>query len=195
MIKFKSKLGIIIAAALAVIIFYGVMVFNKLVAKEETVNKAWSSVQNVYQRRLDLTPNLVTVVKGMSDFEKTTFENIAEARSKAVAVNNSSMSADNYNKMNAAQNQLAQSTNRMILLVEKYPNLKGTSAYRGLQVQLEGNERRINVERTRFNTAVQDYNTYARSMPSSIFAAMFGFKSKEGFTADSGTDKSIEIKF
>ena len=195
MIKFKSKIGIIIAAALAVIIFYGVMVFNKLVAKEETVNKAWSSVQNVYQRRLDLTPNLVTVVKGMSDFEKTTFENIAEARSKAIAVNNSSMSADNYNKMNAAQNQLAQSTNRMILLVEKYPNLKGTSAYRGLQVQLEGNERRINVERTRFNTAVQDYNIYTRSLPSSIFAAVFGFKPKEGFTADSGTDKSIEIKF
>ena len=195
MIKFKSKLGIIIAAALAVIIFYGVYVFNNLVAKEEALNKSWSSVQNVYQRRMDLTPNLVTVVKGMSDFEKTTFENIATARANALAVNNGSLSAENFQKMSTAQNQLAQSTNRMIMLVEKYPNLKGTSAYRGLQVQLEGNERRINVERTRFNTAVQDYNTTVRTFPTNIFAAVFGFKPKEGFKADAGADKNMEIKF
>ena len=97
--------------------------------------------------------------------------------------------------MSTAQNQLAQSTNRMIMLVEKYPNLKGTSAYRGLQVQLEGNERRINVERTRFNTAVQDYNTTVRTFPTNIFASVFGFKPKEGFKADAGADKSMEIKF
>lgn len=183
--------GIIILAGLAA------SSYNTLVKKEEKVKLQWAEVQSTYQRRLDLVPNLVNVVKGVSDFEQGTLEKIAEARSKALSGLSSAAepNAENYNKQQTLQDSLAAATNRLIVVIEKYPTLKGTAAYSGLQAQLEGTERRIKVARNDFNAAVADYNRQVRSFPSNIFSGLFGYKAKEGFVADAGTDKAVEIKF
>jgi LemA protein len=166
------------------------------VTREENVKLRWSEVQNTYQRRLDLIPNLVNVVKGESDFEKETLVKIAEARANALAAaGDNSISAENYRKQNDLQDSLAAAANRVILLMEKYPVLKGTAAYRGLQVQLEGTERRIRVARDDFNAAVAAYNRKVRGFPSNLVAGMFGFKKKEGFESVPGSDQAVEIKF
>lgn len=169
---------------------------NGLVSKQEKIKLQWSEVQNTYQRRLDLIPNLVNVVKGVSDFEKTTLEQIATARANALSgLSNDELTAENYQKQKQLQDSLAVSANRMIVLIEKYPTLKGTAAYSGLQLQLEKTEFRIRIARNDFNKAVADYNQKVRSFPSNLVAGIFGFKTKEGFAADAGTDKSVEIKF
>ena len=159
------------------------------------MQRTWSEVQTTYQRRLDLTQNLVNVVKGISDFEQTTLTKIAEARSNAMKVTGGEISAGNYQQQSRAQDELGNASNRLIAVIEKYPTLKGTDAYRGLQTQLEGNERRIKVARNDFNKAVADYNQAVRSFPKSLVANLFGFKVKEGFQAVSGAEKNIEIKF
>lgn len=182
-----------------VLVLLGVLLitsYNSLVKKEEKVKKAWNEVQNVYQRRLDLIPNLVNVVKGMSDFEQTTLQRIAEARADALTNQNAGeLTAANYEKQRLAQDSLAAVANRIIIQIERYPQLKGTAAYTGLQVQLEGTERRIKVERNNFNEAVAVYNNAVRGFPGSMVAALFGFKAKTGFQAEAGSDKSVEIKF
>ncbi|MGB5007828.1 MAG: LemA family protein, partial [Ferruginibacter sp.] len=156
-----------------------------------------NEVQNAYQRRLDLIPNIVNVVKGVSEFEQTTLEKITEARSKAASVNinTAAVSADEFNKQAAAQDELAAVTNNLIIRIEKYPTLKGTAAYSGLQTQLEGTERRIKVARKDFNEAINNYNSTVRSFPTKLVSGMFGFTEKKGFQSDAGADKSIEIKF
>ena len=170
--------------------------YNSMVKKEEKVKLQWSEVQNTYQRRLDLIPNLVNVVKGLSDFEQTTLEKIAETRSKAIAgLSNDELTAENYQQQKELQDNLAVAANRIIVQIEKYPTLKGTAAYSGLQTQLEGTERRIKVARNDFNEAVADYNKKVRSFPTNMTAGLFGFKRKKGFEANAGTDKSVEIKF
>jgi len=169
---------------------------NGLVGKQEKVKLQWSEVQNTYQRRLDLIPNLVNVVKGVSDFEKTTLQQIATARANALSgLSNDELTAENYQQQKQLQDTLAASANRMIVLIEKYPTLKGTAAYSGLQLQLEKTEFRIRIARNDFNKAVADYNQKVRSFPTNLVAGIFGFKTKEGFVADAGTDKSVEIKF
>ncbi|MBL7737598.1 MAG: LemA family protein [Chitinophagaceae bacterium] len=186
----------IIGGILGVLIIFFITTFNALVKREEKVTQQWAEVQNTYQRRLDLVPNLVNVVKGVSDFEQSTLEKIAEARAAAVSgLSNTELTADNVKKQNELQDNLAIATNRMIILIEKYPSLKGTAAYAGLQTQLEGTERRIKVARSDFNEAVASYNKKVRSFPSSLAAGLFGFKTKEGFEAVAGSDKAIEIKF
>jgi len=153
-------------------------------------------VQNTYQRRLDLIPNLVNVVKGVSEFEQTTLQKIAEARSNALAgLSNNEITGSNYQRQQALQDTLASNTNRLIVVIEKYPVLKGTAAYSGLQTQLEGTERRIRVARNDFNEAVATYNKKVRSFPTNLIAGLFGFKKKEGFEAVAGSDKAVEIKF
>jgi LemA protein len=181
---------------LLILLVWIITSYNSLVNKQEKVQLQWSEVQNTYQRRLDLIPNLVNVVKGTADFEQATLQKIAEARSRALtALSNNDISADNYENQKVLQDSLAASANRMIIIIEKYPTLKGTASYAGLQTQLEGTERRIKVARNDFNAAVADYNRKVRNFPTNIVARLTGFKKKEGFEADAGTDKSVEIKF
>lgn len=183
-------------AILLVLIIWISSSYNGLVKRQSDVMLKWSEVQNVYQRRLDLIPNLVNVVKGASEFEQSTLEKIAEARAKALnALSNNEITASNYDNQKLLQDSLASSANRIILVIEKYPTLKGTAAYAGLQTQLEGTERRIRVARNDFNDAVAAYNRKVRSFPTNIIAGLFGFKKKAGFEADPGTDNSTEIKF
>jgi len=195
--KKKSYTGFIIIGILVVLGIYLVTTYNSLVKKDEKVNLQANEVQNAFQRRLDLIPNLINVVKGVSDFEQTTLEKITEARSKAasVSIGAGNVSADEFNKSNDAQNELASATNNLIISIEKYPTLKGTAAYSGLQTQLEGTERRIKVARKDFNEAVNNYNSTVRTFPAKLFAGIFGFTEKTGFQADAGADKIIEIKF
>ena len=174
-----------------------VTTYNGLVNKEEKVKLQWNEVQNAYQRRMSLIPNIVNVVKGVSDFEQTTLQKIAEARNKAASVNinTNAVSADEFNQQSAAQDELATATNNLIIRIEKYPTLKGTAAYSGLQTQLEGTERRIKVARQDFNEAINKYNSSVRSFPTKLVAGMLEKKKKTGFQSDAGADKSIEIKF
>jgi LemA protein len=180
---------------LALLIVFVAATYNSLIQKEEKVNKQWAEVQNTYQRRLDLVPNLVSIVKGMSGFEQGTLEQLATARSNALKGMRAEVTAANYNQQQALQDSLASAANRVIAVIEKYPELKGTDAYSGLQTQLEGTERRIKVARNDFNESVAVYNRKVRGFPGNIVAGMFGFSRKEGFEADSGTEKAVEIKF
>ncbi|MCY7311137.1 MAG: LemA family protein [Chitinophagaceae bacterium] len=193
----KKFTGFIVGGAiLLILVLWSFGSYNSLVKKEEKVKLQWSEVQNTYQRRLDLIPNLVNVVKGLSDFEQTTLEKIAETRSKALSgLSNNELTGENYQQQKQLQDTLAAAANRIIMRIEKYPTLKGTAAYAGLQTQLEGTERRIKVARNDFNAAVADYNKKVRSFPTNMTAGLFGYKKKEGFEAAAGTDKSVEIKF
>jgi LemA protein len=193
----KRNTFIIAGVVLLVLVIYAVTTFNALVNKDEKVKLQWSEVQNAYQRRLSLIPNLVNVVKGQADFEQTTLDKIAEARSKAASVDLSSdkVTADMYNRQTDVQNELASATNNLLITIEKYPTLKGTAAFAGLQTQLEGTEHRIKIARKDFNASVAVYNNSVRGFPTNLVAGIFGFKKKEGFQADTGSDKSIEIKF
>jgi LemA protein len=192
----KKRYALWIAGGIIILLFiFAITTYNSLVNKEEKVNEQWAEVQNTYQRRLDLVPNLVNVVKGISGFEQATLEKIATARSNALAGRHSEITATNYNQERILQDSLAAAANRLIVTIEKYPVLKGTDAYAGLQTQLEGTERRIKVARNDFNEAVATYNKKARSFPSSLVAGIFGFKKIEGFEAVSGAENSVDIKF
>lgn len=193
----KRYTGYIIGGLLVVIGIFLIITYNSLVKKEVRMQTQWSEVQNAYQRRLDLIPNLINVVKGAADFEQNILTEIAAARSKAQAVNidSANVDASKFHEQNTAQNRLANVSNRIIITIERYPQLKGTEAFLALQTDLLGTERRIKVARKDFNEAVRDYNSSVRSFPTSLVAGVFGFKAKDGFTADSGTDKATEIKF
>lgn len=193
----KRYTGYIIGGLLVVIGIFLIITYNSLVKKEVRMQTQWSEVQNAYQRRLDLIPNLINVVKGAADFEQNILTEIAAARSKAQAVNidSANVDASKFQEQNTAQNGLANVSNRIIITIERYPQLKGTEAFLALQTDLLGTERRIKVARKDFNEAVRDYNSSVRSFPTSLVAGIFGFKAKDGFTADSGTDKATEIKF
>ncbi len=188
---------LITGGILLVVGIYLIATYNSLIKKEEKVNLQWNEVQNTYQRRVSLVSNIVSVVSGVSDFEQTTLQKLTEARSKATSMNISTgnVSADEFNKQSGVQNELATATNNLIVQIEKYPSLKGTGAYAGLQTQLEGTERRIKVARKDLNEAVNAYNSAVRSFPAKLVAGILGFKVKEGFKSDVGADQSIEIKF
>jgi LemA protein len=152
--------GGVILLILVLWIFFS---YNSLVKKEEKVKLQWSEVQSTYQRRLDLVPSLVNVVKGVSDFEQTTLEKITQARAKALSgLGDNELTAENFQNQKNLQDSLASAANRIIILIEKYPSLKGTAAYSGLQTQLEGTERRIKVARSDFNESVEKYNRKVR---------------------------------
>lgn len=193
----NKRTGYIIGAVIVVLSISLIMSFNSLVQKEELVKLQWSEVQNAYQRRIDLIPNLVNAVKGQTNFEQTTLQQVTAARAKAASINinTNAVNADQYQQQVAVQDQLAAATNRLLVTVEKYPALQGSEAFRGLQSQLEGSERRIKFARKDFNTAIEAYNSYVRSFPTKLPAALFGFKDKEGFQSVAGADKSVEIKF
>lgn len=193
----RSRSGYIIGAIVIIVGIFFIINYNGLVKKEEQVKLQWNEVQNVYQRRSDFIPNIVNIVKGQTDFERTTLVQVTEARAKAsaVTVSANNLTAESYNLQNAAQDGLAAATNRLLITVEKYPDLKGAAAFKGLQTQLEGTERRIKVARKDFNVAIQDYNSSVRSFPTKIVAGLFGFKAKDGFQSDAGANKAVEIKF
>ena len=192
----KRNSGYIIGGIIILLGIFLIVTYNSLVKKEEKVKLNWNEVQNTYQRRLDLVPNLVNVVKGGADYEQTTLQKLIEARAKATAVNVSgNLSADNYNQQTAIQDELAGAANRLMITVEKYPDIKGTRAFSDLQVQLEGTERRIKVARKNFNESIAAYNSSVRGFPTKLVAGIFGFAPKEGFQSDNGTDKAVEIKF
>lgn len=193
----KKYTGFIIGGGILVILLIWISSsYNSLVKKQEKINQQWSEVQSTYQRRLDLIPNLVNVVKGVADFEQGTLEQIAEARAKALSgLTVTELSGANYDKQEQLQNELAGSVNRLIIQVERYPTLKGTDAYAGLQTQLVGTERRIKIARNDFNAAVADYNLKVRSFPANLVAGLFGFREQTGFQATAGTEKAVEIKF
>lgn len=186
-----KKLIYIVLALLAVAALYFGVSYNGLVKKDEQVKLQWNEVQNVYQRRLDLVPNLVQIVKGGADYEKTTLEKIAVARAAAA----SGISAGGYDTQTRAQNEVAAATNRLLINVENYPVLQGTRAFKDLQAQLEGTERRVKFARKDFNAAIANYNSSVRSFPTSITAKLFGFPAKDGFTADAGAENTVEINF
>jgi LemA protein len=192
----KKYISFIAIGVLVLLGIYLIATYNSLVNKDEKVKLQWNEVENAYQRRLSLIPNLVNVVKGQADFEQTTLQKIAEARSKAAGINlTGEVSADKYSQHNAVQNELATATNNLIISIEKYPSLKGTAAFAGLQTQLEGTENRVKIARKDFNESIAVYNNAARSFPTSLVAGLFSFKAKEGFQADTNSDKSIVIKF
>jgi LemA protein len=190
----KYWLTALVIAALLAIFFY--TSYNSLVGKEEQLTKTWNNLQSDYQRRGDLIPNLVGTVKASSDYEKETLTKLIEARAKAAQVNvSSNPTYDDFKKLEEANGEVAASANRVIGVIEKYPDLKTANSFVRLQDQLVGTERRIKFSRNDFNEAVKGYNKTVRSFPSSIAASLFGFKVKDGFTADVGTDKAPEINF
>lgn len=192
----KKYTGYIIVGAIVVIAFWMVITFNGLVKKQENLKLQWNEVQNSYQRRLDLIPNLVNVVKGGAVYEQSTLEKVIEARSKATAVVvEGDIDAAKFNQQKTAQDELAGAANRLLVSVEKYPDIAGTKAFRDLQVQLEGTERRIKVARKDFNASVATYNSSVKSFPTKLIAGILGFTAKEGFQSDEGAGKATEIKF
>jgi LemA protein len=182
---------------LAIIPFLTSCGYNKMVQKEESITSQWAQVQNVYQRRADLIPNLVNTVKGYANFEKETLTQVIEARSKATSVNVNASKLDekSIKQFQAAQDGLKSALSRLMVVVEKYPDLKANQNFLELQAQLEGTENRITIERMKFNDVTRDYNTYIRSFPQLMFAKMFGFQSKPYFEAAAGTEKAPEVKF
>lgn len=193
----KRWSGYIIGGILILLGIFLMVTYNSLVKKEEQVKLQLNEVQNSYQRRIDFIPNVVNVVKGQADFEQTTLQQLTEARAKAAAVtvSGNELTADKFNQQTAAQDGLAVATNKLLITVEKYPELKGAAAFKGLQTQLEGTERRIKVARKDFNIAIADYNSSVRSFPTKVVAGLFGFKPRQGFESDAGADKNVEIKF
>lgn len=192
----KKYTGYIIVGAIVVIALWMVITFNGLVKKQENLKLQWNEVQNSYQRRLDLIPNLVNVVKGGAVYEQSTLEKVIEARSKATAVVvEGDIDAAKFNQQKTAQDELAGAANRLLVSVEKYPDIAGTKAFRDLQVQLEGTERRIKVARKDFNASVATYNSSVKSFPTKLIAGILGFTAKEGFQSDEGAGKAAEIKF
>jgi len=171
--------------------------YNRLVEQDEAINQQWAQVENAYQRRADLIPNLVNTVKGYADFEQETLTQVIEARSKAtsVNVNPENLSPESIQNFQAAQDQLSSALSRLMVVVERYPDLKANQNFLELQAQLEGTENRIAFERKKFNDAVATYNTSVRRFPRNIIASIFGFDRKGYFEAEQGADEAPEVNF
>ena len=196
--KKKGTVTIIaIIAAVVIVILWGIRVNNRMITMEEGVNKAWSNVENVYQRRADLIPNLVNTVKGYAAHETSTFEAVVNARAKAtsITVNPENMTADQLNEFQKAQNEVGGALGRLIAVSEAYPELKANENFKELQAQLEGTENRISVERRNFNEAANQYNTYIRKFPQSIIAGMRDFEKKPYFEAEEGANQAPKVEF
>ena len=201
-----KKLGLgcgaflIIALVIGVIlVMWGIKVNNNMVAKEETVTEAWSQVENVYQRRFDLIPNLVATVKGYAEHEKETFIAVTEARSKVGGqVNVSKDIVDNpqaFQQFQQAQSSLSSALQRLMVVVEKYPDLKANENFLNLQNQLEGTENRIAVERRRYNETAREFNTYIKVIPNTFIASLRNFKEKVYFSSDEGAKTAPKVEF
>jgi len=195
----KKSWIVIIVIVVVLIGFYSMFkgTYNNMVTKGESVDAQWSQVENVYQRRADLIPNLVNTVKGYATHEKETLEGVVEARAKATSVNidASNLTPQSMQAFQKAQDGLSGALSKLMVVVEKYPDLKANQNFLDLQAQLEGTENRIAVERKKFNEKVREYNTYIKTFPNNLYAGMFGFTQKPYFKAAQGSDKAPEVKF
>ena len=185
-------LGAVVLIALS---FMGA--YNRLVQMDEQVNQAWAQVENVYQRRLDLIPNLVETVKGYAAHEQSTFISVTEARAKAAGTISRDVITDpqKFQQFQESQAALSSALSRLMVVVEKYPDLKANENFLSLQAQLEGTENRIAVERGRFNEAAQIFNTMIRQFPTNLIGGMFGFRSKEYFKSEKGAEVAPKVQF
>jgi len=195
----KKSLIVLLVVVLIILIIFGSFrsTYNKMVSMNEGVSAQWSQVENVYQRRSDLIPNLVNTVKGYATHERETLEGVIEARAKAtqVTIDPSKLDAASIKNFQETQGGLSSALGRLMVVMEQYPNLKADQNFRDLQAQLEGTENRIAVERGRFNEAAQNFNIYIRKFPQVLFAGMFGFEKKAYFEAEKGANKAPVVNF
>lgn len=191
----KSTIIIIVVAVLAVV--WGITGYNGLVSMDEGVQTKWADVETQYQRRADLIPNLVNTVKGYAAHESETLQAVVEARAKATSMNidPSNMSAEQIANFQKAQDGVSSALSRLLVTVEKYPDLKANENFKELQAQLEGTENRISVARRDYNEAARKYNTTLRSFPKNILAGMFGFEKKSYFEAQEGSEQAPTVQF
>ena len=192
------KKGLIIAiVAVAIIVFWAIGTYNGLVKEQQKVEESWAQVENVYQRRADLIPNLVSTVKGYAKHEKETLEGVVQARANATSVKIEASNLDeaSLKKFQNAQGELSAALGKLLAVREAYPELKANENFRDLQAQLEGTENRITVERRKFNEVAREYNTSIRTFPKNIFAGMFGFQTKPYFQAEAGAEKAPKVSF
>ena len=193
----KGGLIILVLAILAILVFWGIGGYNGLVSTQESLNKSWANVENQYQRRADLIPNLVETVKGYAKHESSTFEAVVNARSKAtqMTIDPTNLTPEKLQEFQAAQGELSSALGRLLLLREAYPELKANQNFIELQAQLEGTENRITVAREQFNQEVQSYNTTVRRFPKNIIAGLYGSERKPTFEAEKGAEQAPEVKF
>lgn len=195
------KKGLIIAIVAAAVLLGGFIwikgTYNSMVTADEGVSAAWAQVENVYQRRADLIPNLVATVKGYAEHEATTLEDVTAARARAtqVVVDPSDLEPEDIARFNKAQGELSSAIGRLLMITENYPDLKANQNFRDLQAQLEGTENRIATERMKFNEAAQNYNTLIRRFPDNIIASMFDFEKKGYFEAQEGAETAPKVEF
>ena len=182
---------------LSVTLLFSSCGYNQMVSMQEGVDQSWANVQSSYKRRADLIPNLVSTVKGYTEFEKETLTGVIEARAKATqtTIDPSNLTTENLKQFQAAQGELSGALSRLLVTVERYPDLKANKNFLELQAQLEGTENRINVERNKYNEAAKGYNTYIRQIPRSIYAGWFDFEKKPYFEADAGTENAPKVEF
>ena len=193
-----KKTGIIIIIALIAILFlWGMGGYNGLVNSQENVKSQWGNVENQYQRRADLIPNLVATVKGYATHESETLEGVIAARAKAtqVTIDPENMTPEKLQQYQAAQGELSSALGKLLMITENYPDLKANQNFIELQAQLEGTENRISTERTKFNDLSKDFNTSIRRFPTNIIASMAGFEKRAYFEAEEGSEKAPEVKF
>ena len=194
----KSRVTLLVVIGILVVLVGWVIgAYNGLVSLDEETNGKWAQVESAYQRRADLIPNLVNTVKGYADFEKETLTGVIEARSKAtgITVDANNLTPEAIANFQAAQGQLSGALSRLLVTVERYPDLKANQNFLGLQSQLEGTENRIKIERDRFNTSIKNFNSTIRKFPKTIIASSFGFEKKGYFEADQGTANAPEVSF
>lgn len=184
-----------IGAVVLILVIWAVSGYNGLVRSDEDLSKSWSNVESSYQRRADLIPNLVKTVKGYADFEKSTLVEVTNARASATQVKVNPSDPNSLKQFEAAQNQVSNSLSRLLVVVEKYPDLKANQGFLDLQRELAGTENRINVERRKYNDAVKTYNVNVRRFPRNILASMFGFGQKPYFDAKPGSENAPEVNF
>ena len=192
-----KKSWIIILGLAALVVIWGISAYNSLVSLEENVDSQWANVESAYQRRADLIPNLVETVKGYAAHERETLEGVIEARSKAssVSIDPSNLTEENLAQFQAAQDQLSSALSKLMVVVERYPDLKANENFLQLQSQLEGTENRINVERNKYNEIAKTFNAEIRRFPKNFIASLFGFSKKAYFHAQEGAEKAPEVKF
>lgn len=191
-------IGGVLIIGVILLVMWGISVYNNLVATEQKVLKQWSQVENQYQRRADLIPNLVNTVKGYANFEKEVLTQVTEARARVGQFNVTPEVLNDpqaFDKFQSVQGELSSALSRLLAVVENYPELKANENFLQLQAQLEGTENRISVERKRFNEAVQEYNTMIKRFPASILSGMFGFREKQYFKAVPGAEVPPKVEF
>lgn len=192
-----KKTGIIVIAVVVLLAIFCISSYNSMVSQDEAVGTAWSNVENQYQRRADLIPNLVNTVKGYAAHEKETFDAVVSARAKAtqMSVDIDDLTPEKLAAYQRAQGEIGSALGRLLAVTENYPELKANENFKELQAQLEGTENRISVERRKFNETAREYNTSIRRFPKNIFAGIFGFEKRPYFEAEEGAEQAPEVKF